>query len=121
LVAAGIDQALPSPTRFDLAGFSLGAIIGGLVAARLAARVRTFVLLGPGGLGLTPAPVRTLQRLLPRTGDARRARASCSVRALSGWPPRRCGHCSGLSPPWTPRRCGTCTAKTWASSCSPAR
>ena len=65
LVAAGIDQVLPPPTRFDLAGFSLGAIIGGLVAARLGARVRTFVLLGPGGLGLTPAPVRTLQRLEP--------------------------------------------------------
>lgn len=65
LVAAGIDQMLPPPARFDLAGFSLGAIIGGLVTARLGARVRTFVLLGPGGLGLTPAPTRTLLRLEP--------------------------------------------------------
>lgn len=65
LVAAGIGQLLPAPAVFDLAGFSMGAIIGGLVAARLGARVRRFVLLGPGGLGLVPAPVRTLLRLEP--------------------------------------------------------
>lgn len=65
LVAAGIAQLLPAPAVFDLAGFSMGAIIGGLAAARLGARVRRFVLLGPGGLGLVPAPVRTLLRLEP--------------------------------------------------------
>ena len=65
LVVAGIEQLLPEPAGFDLAGFSLGAIIGGLVAARLGARVRRLVLLGPGGLGLVPAPVRTLLRLEP--------------------------------------------------------
>ncbi|HEY7040451.1 MAG TPA: alpha/beta fold hydrolase [Methylomirabilota bacterium] len=65
LVTAGLERALPPPTRFDLAGFSLGAIIGGLVAARLGERVGTFVLIGPGGLGLTPAPVRNLRRLEP--------------------------------------------------------
>ena len=65
LVAAGLGRLLPAPAVFDLAGFSMGAIIGGLVAARLGARVRRFVLLGPGGLGLVPAPVRTLLRLEP--------------------------------------------------------
>jgi 2-hydroxy-6-oxonona-2,4-dienedioate hydrolase len=65
LVVAGIEQLLPAPAVFDLAGFSMGAIVGGLVAARLGARVRRFVLLGPGGLGLVPAPVRTLLRLEP--------------------------------------------------------
>jgi len=63
LVAAGVERVLPAPAPLDLAGFSLGAIIGGLVAARLGARVRRFVLLGPGGLGLEPAPVRALLRL----------------------------------------------------------
>jgi pimeloyl-ACP methyl ester carboxylesterase len=63
LVLAGIDQVVPPPAVLDLAGFSLGAIIGGLAAARLGARVRRFVLLGPGGLGLEPAPVRSLLRL----------------------------------------------------------
>ena len=65
LVAAGIEQLLPAPAVFDLAGFSMGAIIGGLVTARLGARARRLVLLGPGGLGLVPAPVRTLLRLEP--------------------------------------------------------
>src|SRR5882724_10575978 len=35
LVVAGIEQMLPALAVFDLAGFSMGAIIGGLVAARL--------------------------------------------------------------------------------------
>ncbi len=65
LVAAGIDRMLPPPAVFDLAGFSFGAIIGGLVAARLGARLRTLVLLGPGGLGLEPASPRALLRLEP--------------------------------------------------------
>lgn len=65
LVAAGIDRMLPPPAAFDLAGFSFGAIIGGLVAARLGARLRTLVLLGPGGLGLEPASPRPLLRLEP--------------------------------------------------------
>jgi pimeloyl-ACP methyl ester carboxylesterase len=65
LVTTGIDQVLPPPAAFDLAGFSFGAIIGGLVAARLGARVRTLILIGPGGLGLIPAEPRPLLRLEP--------------------------------------------------------
>lgn len=63
LVTAGIDQILTAPATFDLAGFSFGAIIGGLVAARLGRRVPTLVLLGAGGLGLGPLPSRPLQRI----------------------------------------------------------
>ena len=62
LVAAGIDAVLPPPTTFDLAGFSFGGIIGGLVAARLGPRVRTLIVLGVGGLGLGAAEMRPLQR-----------------------------------------------------------
>jgi 2-hydroxy-6-oxonona-2,4-dienedioate hydrolase len=68
LVADGIDRMLPPPAAFDLAGFSFGAIVGGLVAAQLGARVRTLVLLGPGGLGLPPAPPRALLRIEPEMG-----------------------------------------------------
>ncbi len=52
LVAAGLDVMLPPPAELDLAGFSFGGIIGGLVAARLGRRLRRLVLLAPGGLGL---------------------------------------------------------------------
>jgi pimeloyl-ACP methyl ester carboxylesterase len=63
LVVTGLDGILPAPASLDLAGFSFGGIIGGLVAARLGRRVRRLVLLGPGGLGLGPLPSRPLQRI----------------------------------------------------------
>ena len=62
LVAEGIGVVVPNGEEFDLAGFSFGGIIAGLVAARPGARVRTLVLLGPGGLGL---PASALPVLLP--------------------------------------------------------
>jgi pimeloyl-ACP methyl ester carboxylesterase len=64
LVAAGLDVIAPPPAGLDVAGFSFGGIIGGLVAARLG-RVRTLVVLGAGGLGLGPPPPRRLLRLEP--------------------------------------------------------
>jgi len=60
LITAGLDVVVPSPAELDIAGFSMGGIIGGLVAARLGRRIRTLVLLGPGGLRLPPAPRRPL-------------------------------------------------------------
>jgi pimeloyl-ACP methyl ester carboxylesterase len=63
LVAAGLDVMLPPPAALDLAGFSFGGIIGGLVAARLGRRIRTLVVLGAGGLGLGPPPPRALLRV----------------------------------------------------------
>lgn len=62
LVAAGLDVMLPPPAELDLAGFSFGGIIGGLVAARLGSRIRRLVLLGAGGLGLATPPPRPLLR-----------------------------------------------------------
>ena len=63
LVASGVSALLPPPTSFDLAGFSLGGIIAGLVAARLGRRIRTLVLLGTGGLALSGAPTQPLLRI----------------------------------------------------------
>jgi pimeloyl-ACP methyl ester carboxylesterase len=63
LLAAWLDVVLPPPARFDLAGFSFGGIIGGLVAARLGPRISTLVLLGAGGLGLPPGSPRRLSRI----------------------------------------------------------
>ena len=64
-LTSSLDVMLPAPTRFDLAGFSFGGIIGGLVAARLGRRVSTLVLLGTGGLGLPPGSPRRLARIEP--------------------------------------------------------
>ena len=63
LVASGLDVMVPAPLALDLAGFSFGGIIGGLVAARLGPRVRSLVLLGSGGLGLPLGPLRPLIRI----------------------------------------------------------
>ena len=70
LLISAIDLAFPRGETFDLAGFSFGGIIGGLVAARLGRRVRTLVLLGAGGFGLPRAPMRPLVRITPEmTGE----------------------------------------------------
>lgn len=63
LVASGLDVIVPPSAERDMAGFSLGGIIGGLVAARLGRRIGTLVLLGPGGLRPAPAPRRPLRSL----------------------------------------------------------
>lgn len=62
-VTAGLDAALPAPGELDLAGFSFGGIIGGLVAARLGRRLRRLVLLAPGGLGLGALGSRALLQI----------------------------------------------------------
>jgi len=51
VVARGLETVLP-PGPFDLVAFSYGAVMGGLAAARLGDRVRSFTLVGAGGLGL---------------------------------------------------------------------
>jgi pimeloyl-ACP methyl ester carboxylesterase len=61
LVASGLDQVAPG-AELDVAGFSFGGIIAGLVAARLGHRVRALALIGAGGIGLPLA--RTLRPLL---------------------------------------------------------
>lgn len=65
LVAAGIDAVLPPPTECDLAGFSFGGIIGGLVAARPGSRIRRLVVLGAGGLGVGAFSPPALLRVEP--------------------------------------------------------
>ena len=65
LVASGLDAVVPPPANLDVAGFSFGGIIGGLVAARLGRRIRTLVLLGAGGMALGRAPTRPLVRIRP--------------------------------------------------------
>jgi pimeloyl-ACP methyl ester carboxylesterase len=65
LVVSGIDALVPPPGSLDVAGFSFGAIIASLVAARLGSRVGTLALLGPGGFGLAPPATRPLSRVHP--------------------------------------------------------
>src|SRR5262245_5245647 len=62
-VVAGLDEILPAPAELDLAGFSFGGLVGGLVAPRLGLRARALVLLGAGGLDLPFPPLPPLVRI----------------------------------------------------------
>jgi pimeloyl-ACP methyl ester carboxylesterase len=52
IVASGLLSLIGADEAADIAGFSFGGLIGGLVAERLAARARSLVLVGSGGLGI---------------------------------------------------------------------
>lgn len=62
VVSTGVDQMVPPPETLDLAGFSFGGIVAGLVAARLGPRVGTLALLGPNGMALPREPLPALRR-----------------------------------------------------------
>lgn len=71
IVSTGIDALIPPPATFDIAGFSFGGHVGGLVAARQGPRVRTLVLVGVSALGLPRAPGPALVPRRPgMTADA---------------------------------------------------
>lgn len=63
LVAFGLNVLVSPSAKIEMAGFSFGGIIGGLVAAQLGCRVRTIVLLGSGGLALARAAMPRLRRV----------------------------------------------------------
>lgn len=68
----GLDIVLGEDARFDLAGFSFGAVIAGLVAGNSPSRVRTLTLIGPGGLG-PPGRSVPLERVRDKSGAERMA------------------------------------------------
>jgi pimeloyl-ACP methyl ester carboxylesterase len=75
IVARGLDEVAPAPMAIDLAGFSFGGIIAGLVAAREGTRVRTLTLIGPNGMALPSRPTRPLLKIEPGS-SAEEVRAS---------------------------------------------
>lgn len=72
LVGQGLDQVVGADARIDVAGFSYGGVIAGLLAANAANRVRSLTVIGTGGLG---PPNRSLElvRVRDKTGAERLA------------------------------------------------
>lgn len=66
IVAAGLAELLAGEEPFDIVGFSVGGIVGGILAAQLPARVGTLILFGPNGMALPFDPLPPLERI----GDA---------------------------------------------------
>jgi pimeloyl-ACP methyl ester carboxylesterase len=62
-VAEGLDAL--EIGALDVAGFSMGGIVAGLLAARLGGRVGTLVLAGPNGMALPHDPLPPLERVPP--------------------------------------------------------
>jgi pimeloyl-ACP methyl ester carboxylesterase len=69
-LVAGLEAVTPPSETLDIAGFSFGGIIGGLVAARLRRRVRTLVLVGPNGMALPVGELPPLRRVTPDMAPA---------------------------------------------------
>ena len=53
IVSAGVAELLPAREAFDLVGFSFGAVMGGHVAVRDAARIKSFTMIGAAALGVS--------------------------------------------------------------------
>lgn len=70
VVRSGLAQVLGAHTRYDLAGFSFGALLSGHVAAQAGPELRTVTLVGAGALGL-PRPRTELLKVRDKTGEAR--------------------------------------------------
>jgi pimeloyl-ACP methyl ester carboxylesterase len=63
IVSDGLDEVAAPPGPIDVAGFSFGGIVAGLLAQRQGPRVRMLVLVGPNGMALPHAPLPPLRRL----------------------------------------------------------
>jgi pimeloyl-ACP methyl ester carboxylesterase len=72
IIAGGIAARLGPGTRYDLAGFSFGAVISGHIAARFAEGMDSVTLVGAGALGLRRPPT-PLESVRNRTGEERLA------------------------------------------------
>lgn len=70
IIADGLNRLIGEEARYDLCGFSFGALAASAVAAHHGARVRSLTVVGPGGMGQPRAGV-VLEKVRSRTGAAR--------------------------------------------------
>lgn len=66
ILDSGLDGVMPSHERFHLVGFSFGALLGGHLAAKRGAQLRSLTLVGATSLGLPRGPMRELQPMWHR-------------------------------------------------------
>ncbi|MFM7691812.1 MAG: alpha/beta fold hydrolase [Alphaproteobacteria bacterium] len=70
ILARGLDHILPAGSRYDLAGFSFGALCAGHLAALDQDRVRSLTIIGAGALGFQRSPTQ-LVKVRALAGDER--------------------------------------------------
>ncbi|MCK8783802.1 alpha/beta fold hydrolase [Roseomonas sp. NAR14] len=81
VLAEGIDRLLGADARYDLAGFSFGAVCAGHVAAIRPGRLRSVTIVGAGSLGLERS-VTHLVKVRSEHGAAREAAHRHNLAAL---------------------------------------
>jgi pimeloyl-ACP methyl ester carboxylesterase len=67
IVGGGIDALLGEAARYDLAGFSFGALVSSQLALQHGARLHSLTVVGPNSLGMQRAPVQ-LEKVRSREG-----------------------------------------------------
>jgi len=70
IVADGLTHILPQGARFDIIGFSFGAMVATHVAAQHAHRARSLTVVGPAALGFT-RPTLPLEKIRNKHGEER--------------------------------------------------
>ncbi len=70
IVAGGLSQILPEGARFDIMGFSFGAMVSTHVAAQHGSRARSLTVVGPAALGFT-RPAVPLEKVRNKQGQER--------------------------------------------------
>ena len=70
IVANGLSQILPEGARFDIIGFSFGAMVATHVAAQHGRRARSLTVVGPAALGFT-RPAVPLEKVRNKHGQER--------------------------------------------------
>ena len=70
IVANGLSQILPEGARFDIMGFSFGAMVATHVAAMHGKRARSLTVVGPAALGFT-RPAVPLEKVRNKQGQER--------------------------------------------------
>ena len=81
IVRQGIAKVLGEETRYDLAGFSFGALLAGHVASQARDELRSVTLVGAGALGLN-RPRTDLMKIRDKQGEARVAAHKHNLRTL---------------------------------------
>ncbi len=81
-IVEAIEQLVPDPQPFGLAGFSFGGIVSGRAAARLGSRLAMLAVIGAGGLGLAAVQDTPPLRAVPANGT---------------WPERAAAHRHNLA------------------------
>ena len=70
IVANGLSDILPEGARFDIMGFSFGAMVATHVAAMHGSRARSLTVVGPAALGFS-RPAVPLEKVRNKQGEAR--------------------------------------------------